>query len=126
MNAVGEIHGRPRGFRPRMAKRLPPLAPPEPQPEPSPLVDPEPAFEFSSVSIQEESTNFRDRRESHDPYARLTVYVLTTIVLIFAFPVGFALLIFNILGGENLRTTSHALALTGLGLALFLPGFGVF
>ncbi|MEM9341832.1 MAG: hypothetical protein AAGA87_02185 [Pseudomonadota bacterium] len=103
-----------------MSKRLPPLAPPEVQPAPDPA--PEPTFSFSLGSLGEESTSFRDRTESHDAYARLTVYALTTIVLIFAFPVGFALLLFNILGGENLRTTSHALALTGLGLALFLPG----
>jgi len=110
-----------------MANRLPPLAPPEPQPgQPKAPPAPDPTFEFSSDSIMQESTNFRDRRETNDAYARLTVYALTTIVLIFAFPVGFALLIFNILGGENLRTTSHALALTGLGLALFLPGFGIF
>ena len=48
----------------------------------------------------------------------LTVYALNGILMLMAFPIGFALLVFNILGGENLRTTAHAIALTGLGTAL--------
>jgi len=56
--------------------------------------------------------------EHVDPVARATVYVINMIVMIFAMPVGLALLCLNILGGENLRTTAHVLALTGLFLAL--------
>lgn len=63
-----------------------------------------------------------DRRDEHkDLTARATVYVMNMIVLVFALPVGLALLCLNILGGENLRTTAHVLALTGLFSAL-APG----
>ena len=55
--------------------------------------------------------------------ARLTVYALNAAIMVFYFPLGFGLLIFNILGGENLRTTAHALALTGLGSALVAAGY---
>lgn len=58
------------------------------------------------------------REEHQDVTARLTVYVLNLIVMVFAMPVGLALLCMNILGGENLRTTAHVLALTGMFMAL--------
>lgn len=58
------------------------------------------------------------RAEHKDFVARLTVYVLNAIVMVFALPVGLALLCMNILGGENLRTTAHVMALTGLFMAL--------
>lgn len=78
---------------------------------------------FDTAAIREESTDFRCRPERHDPIARLTVYALNAAVMVFFFPLGFALLIFNILGGENLRTTAHVLALTGFGMALAAAGF---
>ncbi len=77
---------------------------------------------FSHNSIQEETTDFRARPEAGDPIARLTVYVLNAAIILFVFPVGLATLIFNILGGENLRTTAHVMALTGLGMALAASG----
>ena len=43
---------------------------------------------------------------------------MNMIVIVMALPVGLALLAFNILGGENLRTTAHVIALTGMGAAL--------
>lgn len=58
------------------------------------------------------------RAEHHDAVARATVYVMTMIVLVFVQPVGLCLLFFNIVGGENLRTTAHVLALTGLAMVL--------
>ncbi|MEL6643974.1 MAG: hypothetical protein AAFQ79_08575 [Pseudomonadota bacterium] len=75
-------------------------------------------IEFSTHAIQEETTDFRERAESHDAIARLTVYAMNAAIMLFAFPIGFGLLIFNILGGENLRTTAHAMALTGMVMAL--------
>ena len=77
---------------------------------------------FSRNSVQDEPTDFRERPESYDTVARLTVYTLNACVLVVAFPVGFGLLIFNILGGENLRTTAHTLALTGFGTAIGAAG----
>lgn len=58
------------------------------------------------------------RAEHRDVVARMTVYVMNMIVMVFALPVGLALLFLNILGGENLRTTAHVMALTGLFMAL--------
>ena len=58
------------------------------------------------------------RLEHNDIVARLTVYVINLIVIVFALPVGLALLCLNILGGENLRTSAHVLALTGVFMAL--------
>lgn len=77
---------------------------------------------FKSAAIQEESTDFRARAEVHNETAKLTVYVLNAILFLIAFPVGFGMLIFNILGGENLRTTAHVMALTGMGSALSFSG----
>ena len=77
---------------------------------------------LTQSSIQEEPTDFRARPERGDAVARLTVYALNACILVIAFPVGFGLLIFNILGGENLRTTAHTMALTGLGTAIGSAG----
>ena len=60
----------------------------------------------------------RLREEHNNIVARMTVYVLNMVVIVMALPVGLMLLFFNILGGENLRTTAHVIALTGMGLAL--------
>lgn len=65
------------------------------------------------------------REEHNDITARATVYVLNLIVMVFAMPVGLALLCLNILGGENLRTTAHVLALTGLFMALASANAGM-
>ena len=78
-----------------------------------------------SEGARDESTDFRDRHEATDTCAFLTVYAINTAVMIFAFPVGFALLVFNILGGENLRTTAHVMGLTGLATALPFLGLAV-
>jgi len=53
-----------------------------------------------------------------NPLSRLTAYALNLVLLVLAFPVGFAMLIVNVLGGANLRTTVHVLALTGAAIAL--------
>ncbi len=81
-------------------------------------------IQFSHASAADEETDFRAREEVANTEARLTVYALNGALLLFAFPVGFAMLIFNILGGENLRTTAHAMALTGMGIALSYTELG--
>ena len=58
------------------------------------------------------------REEQNDIVARATVYVMNLWVIVFALPVGLGLLCLNILGGANLRTTAHIMALTGLFMAL--------
>lgn len=56
--------------------------------------------------------------EADNPVARALVYALNVVLMALAFPIGFAMLLFNVLGGENLRTTVHVLALTGMAAAL--------
>ncbi|NNE79984.1 MAG: hypothetical protein HKN18_06885 [Silicimonas sp.] len=65
------------------------------------------------------------RKEHGDLTARLTVYVLNLIVMVFSVPLGLALLVMNIVGGENLRTTAHVMALMGMFMALSASGVTV-
>lgn len=58
------------------------------------------------------------RAEHHDFVARMTVYVMNATVMVFTMPIGLALLMLNIMGGENLRTTAHVMALTGVFMLL--------
>lgn len=109
----------------RLAGRelLPELEPPEVR------LEREKSHIFSSDSITlsqrsaVEDVFQPDMRAEHgDLKARLTVYVMNLIVIVFSAPVGLALLLMNILGGENLRTTAHVIALTGMFLALNQAG----
>lgn len=87
-------------------------------------------FESEAIGIihdlaGDDPIGVRNRAEHFDLTARATVYACNLIVAVMSLPVGLALLSFNILAGENLRTTLHVMALTGLGLALGLPqGWG--
>jgi len=94
--------------------RLPELVPADHKEERRPFV----GIDLRSDAVQDEETRFAHRAETRSEVARLTVYAMNATLMIMAFPVGFALLVFNILGGENLRTTAHAMALTGLGIAV--------
>ena len=76
------------------------------------------AITLSHSSAMEDVFEPSEREEHNDTTARLTVYALNLTVMVFALPVGLALLFMNILGGENLRTTAHVMALTGLFMAL--------
>ncbi len=76
------------------------------------------AITLSHSSAMEDVFDPALREEHQDLTARLTVYVLNMTIMIFALPVGLALLFLNILGGENLRTTAHVMALTGMFMAL--------
>lgn len=98
---------------------LPDLAPPEEK------LQREKSHIFSSDSITLSTQSAVDdvfepclRKEHGDLTARTTVYVLNLIVMVFSVPLGLALLVMNIIGGENLRTTAHVMALTGMFMAL--------
>jgi hypothetical protein len=97
------------------AQRLPELVPAEAPAAPRRAFS---GIDMRSDAIIDEETRFAHREEAKSEVAKLTVYTLNAILMVMAFPVGFALLVFNILGGENLRTTAHAIALTGLAIAL--------
>jgi len=49
---------------------------------------------------------------------QLSVYVMTVTLMVLAFPVGFAMLVYTVLRGENLTVTARAMALTGVGMGL--------
>lgn len=76
------------------------------------------AISLSKPAVRENGSEPDVRAEHRDLTARLTVYALNMTIMVFTVPVGMALLILNIAGGENLRTTAHAMALTGLFSAL--------
>lgn len=73
---------------------------------------------LSHVANMEDVFDQAPPEEHLDTVARVTVYTLNLIVLILAMPVGVVLFFLNILGGENLRTTAHTIALVGLFSAL--------
>ena len=56
--------------------------------------------------------------DSRNAVSRLGVYALNAVLLATAFPIGFAMLMFNLLLGENLRVTVHVVALTGFAVTL--------
>ncbi len=61
-----------------------------------------------------------DREES--TLLRLSVWLFTITLGLFALPVALALAVFNLLRGENLRLTSQTVALTGTFIALQATG----
>lgn len=82
------------------------------------------AIELTSSSAKDEATTPSLRQEGTSLTARLTCYTMNAILLVMAVPVGAALLTFNLLGGENIRITAHAIALTGMAMALGMTEVG--
>ena len=83
-------------------------------------------FESETINLihqaaDDDPIGVENREEHVDRVAWATVYVVNLMVLVMSLPVGLGLLCFNILAGENLRTSLHVMALTGMGLALGLP-----
>lgn len=103
----------------RPAKVLPDLEPPEDRlRKQKSHIFMSDTISLSQDSAMEDQFNPHQRAEQNDVVARATVYVLNLCVMVFALPVGLALLCLNILGGANLRTTAHVMALTGLFVVL--------
>ncbi len=101
------------------AETFPDLEPPEDRLRQSKrLIFASDRISLSHGSAMEDVFEPKQRPEHSDILARATVYVMNMIVIVMSLPVGLALLAFNILGGENLRTTAHVIALTGMGVAL--------
>lgn len=46
---------------------------------------------------------------------QLVVYLMTTIVLLMSFPIGFVMLVYNLVRGEDLNLSARATAMTGVG-----------
>ena len=76
------------------------------------------SIELSQNSAVEDLLEPDLREEHNDLTARITVYVMNLTIMMFTLPLGLALLAFNIIGGENLRTTAHIMALTGMFMAI--------
>lgn len=53
-----------------------------------------------------------------DPMEQLVVYTMSLTLMVLLFPVGFGVLLYNVLFGESLTFTARAMALTGTGLGL--------
>jgi len=83
-----------------------------------------PRIELVHDSAQDEEMRPERREESTNEIARLTVYVMNIIAMLISFPIGMAVLLFNILGGENVRLTAHAIALAGFASALATTELG--
>lgn len=73
---------------------------------------------FSAPHDTAEDQSATPRRRQAGLAEKLTVYVMSMTLMVVAFPVGFAMMIYNILAGENLRATARAMALTGVGFAI--------
>ena len=108
------------------AETFPDLEPPEDRLRQSKrLIFASDRISLSHGSAMEDVFEPKQRAEHSDILARATVYVMNMIVIVMSLPIGLALLAFNILGGENLRTTAHVIALTGMGAALSQTPQGV-
>jgi hypothetical protein len=68
--------------------------------------------------IATQAAELRRDPGSRNGLSRLCVYALNAVLLATAFPIGFAMLMFNLLLGENLKVTVHVVALTGFAVTL--------
>ncbi len=80
-------------------------------------------FSADSIALTHESAiddvfDPAKREENKSSVGRATVYVSNMMLMVISPPVGLGMLMLNILGGENLRTTLHMVALTGMATAL--------
>lgn len=82
------------------------------------------AIELTSRAAKDEPTRPELREERSSLVARATCYTMNAILFVMAVPVGAALLTLNLLGGENIRATAHAIALTGMAMALGMTEVG--
>ncbi|TKA95160.1 hypothetical protein FAZ78_18330 [Cereibacter changlensis] len=55
---------------------------------------------------------------------RLAIHTMNTTLILVSLPVGAAMLTYSLLRGEDLRMTSRALVLTGLGMIVMESRFG--
>ncbi len=77
---------------------------------------------FASDLIEVEEVKFEAPAEPVDVWEQLTVYVMNVTLLVVAFPIGFGLLIYNILSGENIKVNARVMSLTGVATALNFAG----
>jgi len=56
--------------------------------------------------------------QSIGPLQQIAVYLMTITVLLLSFPIGFVMLVYNLVRGEDLNLTARAMALTGVGIGM--------
>ncbi|MDV4166645.1 hypothetical protein [Rhodovulum sp. FJ3] len=71
---------------------------------------------FHSDLIEEVDTKRERPAEQAGVLEQMTVYVMTITLMVLSFPIGFAMLVYNVLRGENLQATARIMSLTGVGL----------
>lgn len=74
--------------------------------------------DIESISVGDPDEEIREKTAP----LRLSAWMISFTVLLFALPVGAALLVFNVLKGENLRLSAQAAALTGTFITLDAHG----
>ncbi|MEX5729310.1 hypothetical protein Ga0609869_002663 [Rhodovulum iodosum] len=77
---------------------------------------------FASDLIEIESVKFEAPKEPVAIPEQLAVYVMSATLMVLSFPVGFGMLIYNILAGESLKATARVMALTGVGFSMNMSG----
>ncbi len=78
---------------------------------------------FASDLIEIEEVKLEAPKDPVGALEQLSVYTMTLTLMVLAFPVGFGMLIYNILGGESLNMTARAMSLTGIVTAMNMIGF---
>ena len=73
-------------------------------------------FDASLLTTAQE-TESRPREEI-GRIEQISVYLMTVTIMLLWFPVGIAMLIYNVLRGENLNATARAMAVTSVGIGL--------
>lgn len=77
---------------------------------------------FASDLIKIEGVKFEAPKEPVPVPEQLAVYVMSATLMVLSFPVGFGMLIYNILAGESLKATARVMALTGVGFSMNMAG----
>lgn len=70
---------------------------------------------FGSDLIEEVDATRSRPPEEIGLLEQLSVYIMTITIMVLSFPIGFAMLVYNVLRGESLRATARMMALTGIG-----------
>lgn len=77
---------------------------------------------FANDLIVAGDDQIESESEPADVMEQLVVYVMSLTLMVLVFPVGFAVMFYNIVAGENIRMTARAMALTGVAMGLNMAG----
>ncbi|WP_141246530.1 hypothetical protein [Actibacterium ureilyticum] len=77
---------------------------------------------FANDLIVAGDDHVEDDSQPADVMEQMVVYVMSLTLMVLMFPVGFAVMFYNIVAGENIRMTARAMALTGVAMGLNMAG----